>query len=50
VRGFADAELCDAPRGRWRDVLSGSERVLGGAQPIAQLIDEFGVALLERSA
>ncbi|MGH2888104.1 MAG: malto-oligosyltrehalose synthase, partial [Solirubrobacteraceae bacterium] len=35
-------------RGRWRDVLSGDERELGPSVPAVELLDEYGVAVLER--
>ncbi|MGH2856238.1 MAG: alpha-amylase family glycosyl hydrolase [Solirubrobacteraceae bacterium] len=34
--------------GRWRDVLSGDERRLGASPPVAELVDEYGLAVLER--
>jgi (1->4)-alpha-D-glucan 1-alpha-D-glucosylmutase len=45
--GIPDASL-DGCRGRWRDVLSGDERLLGGSVPLAELLDEYGIAVLER--
>jgi (1->4)-alpha-D-glucan 1-alpha-D-glucosylmutase len=35
--------------GRWRDVLSGEERELGDAIAVAELVDDHGLALLERA-
>jgi (1->4)-alpha-D-glucan 1-alpha-D-glucosylmutase len=35
--------------GRWRDSLYGDERDLGDEVPIAQLLDEYGIAVLERA-
>ena len=34
--------------GRWRDVLCGDERVLDSSVPLAELLDEYGIAVLER--
>jgi (1->4)-alpha-D-glucan 1-alpha-D-glucosylmutase len=34
--------------GRWRDVLYGDERVLGSSVALAELLDEYGLAVLER--
>jgi (1->4)-alpha-D-glucan 1-alpha-D-glucosylmutase len=39
----------DAVPGRWRDVLGGEERRLESGMPLAQLLDEHGIAVLERS-
>jgi (1->4)-alpha-D-glucan 1-alpha-D-glucosylmutase len=38
----------DVPAGTWRDVLAGGERKLAGQVPLAELLDEHGLALLER--
>jgi (1->4)-alpha-D-glucan 1-alpha-D-glucosylmutase len=35
--------------GRWRDVLYGDERVLGASVTLAELLDEYGIAVLERA-
>jgi (1->4)-alpha-D-glucan 1-alpha-D-glucosylmutase len=35
--------------GRWRDVLYGDERELGASVALAELLDEYGVAVLERT-
>jgi (1->4)-alpha-D-glucan 1-alpha-D-glucosylmutase len=35
--------------GRWRDVLYGDERELGSSAPLAELLDEYGIAVLERA-
>ena len=35
--------------GRWRDVLNGDERVLGSSVALAELLDEYGIAVLERA-
>ncbi len=35
--------------GRWRDVLHGDERELGSSVALAELLDEYGVAVLERA-
>jgi (1->4)-alpha-D-glucan 1-alpha-D-glucosylmutase len=34
--------------GRWRDVLHGDERELGSSAALAELLDEYGIAVLER--
>jgi len=39
----------DGVQGRWRDVLSGDERRLPLRVPLAELLDEYGIAVLERS-
>jgi (1->4)-alpha-D-glucan 1-alpha-D-glucosylmutase len=38
------------PAGRWHDLLRGDERELDGRQPLAGLLDEHGIAVLERVA
>jgi (1->4)-alpha-D-glucan 1-alpha-D-glucosylmutase len=35
--------------GRWRDVLSGDERELSSSVAVAELLDEYGIAVLERA-
>jgi (1->4)-alpha-D-glucan 1-alpha-D-glucosylmutase len=35
--------------GRWRDALYGDERDLGDEVPLASLLDEYGIAVLERA-
>jgi (1->4)-alpha-D-glucan 1-alpha-D-glucosylmutase len=35
--------------GRWRDVLHGDERVLDSSVALAELLDEYGIAVLERA-
>jgi (1->4)-alpha-D-glucan 1-alpha-D-glucosylmutase len=42
------AGALQAVSGRWRDVLHGDERVLSDGIPLAQLLDEYGIAVLER--
>ena len=42
------AGAVDVPAGTWRDVLAGGERRLSGPLPLANLLGEHGVALLER--
>ncbi len=39
----------DGAEGRWRDVLHGDERVLGSSVALAELLDEYGIAVLERA-
>ena len=51
VRDWHGAELALGPRlaGRWRDVLTGEERVLGELQPVEPLVAAYGLGLLERA-
>jgi (1->4)-alpha-D-glucan 1-alpha-D-glucosylmutase len=35
--------------GRWRDVLYGDQRELGASVALAELVDEYGIAVLERT-
>jgi (1->4)-alpha-D-glucan 1-alpha-D-glucosylmutase len=35
--------------GRWRDLLYGDERELGSSVALAELLDEYGIAVLERA-
>jgi (1->4)-alpha-D-glucan 1-alpha-D-glucosylmutase len=37
-----------APRGLWRDVLSGDERSFGSAEPLARVLGRQGIAVYER--
>ena len=39
----------DGAEGRWRDVLHGDERELGSSVALAELLDEYGIAVLERA-
>ncbi|MGZ4311440.1 MAG: malto-oligosyltrehalose synthase [Solirubrobacteraceae bacterium] len=39
----------DGVQGRWRDVLYGDERALESTAPLAELLDEYGIAVLERA-
>ena len=39
----------DGIQGRWRDVLYGDERLLESSVPLATLLDEYGIAVLERN-
>jgi (1->4)-alpha-D-glucan 1-alpha-D-glucosylmutase len=41
--------MLEAPRGRWRDVLRGGERSFAGAEPLAELLGEHGLAVFERA-
>jgi hypothetical protein len=50
LRASSPASSVSVPAGTWRDVLSGGERSLGGAVPVAELVGEHGVALLERTS
>jgi (1->4)-alpha-D-glucan 1-alpha-D-glucosylmutase len=47
LRGEPAASV-DVPAGTWRDVLAGGERRLAGPLPLADLLGEHGIALLER--
>ncbi|HYZ81477.1 MAG TPA: malto-oligosyltrehalose synthase [Solirubrobacteraceae bacterium] len=38
----------EGAEGRWRDVLYGDERDLDASTPLADLLDEYGIAVLER--
>jgi hypothetical protein len=51
VRDWHGAELALGPRlaGRWRDVLTGEERMLGEAQHVEPLVAAYGLGLLERA-
>jgi (1->4)-alpha-D-glucan 1-alpha-D-glucosylmutase len=49
LRAGAPDSAIDVPAGTWRDVLAGGERRLGGRVPLAELLGETGVALLERT-
>jgi hypothetical protein len=48
IRGDGAGVALDLPDARWRDVLGGGERPLGGSGTLTDLIDEHGLALLER--
>jgi (1->4)-alpha-D-glucan 1-alpha-D-glucosylmutase len=48
IRGDGADVTLELPGGRWRDVLGGGERRLGGEVPLGELIDDHGLALLER--
>ena len=48
LRGDGGGAAVDVPRGRWRDVLGGGEHDLEGRVPVAELVGEHGIALLER--
>jgi (1->4)-alpha-D-glucan 1-alpha-D-glucosylmutase len=51
IRDWEGAELALGPglAGRWRDVLTGEERALREAEPVAPLVARHGLALLERA-
>jgi len=49
VRASTPAGAVAVPAGTWRDVLAGGERRLSGPVPVAELVGELGVALLERT-
>ncbi|MFL5864223.1 MAG: malto-oligosyltrehalose synthase, partial [Solirubrobacteraceae bacterium] len=46
--GIPDGSV-GAVQGRWRDVLSGDERVLESSVPLNELLDEYGIVVLERA-
>jgi len=48
VRENWSAAVLVPPAGRWRDVLRGGERALGGELPVRELATPDGLALLER--
>jgi (1->4)-alpha-D-glucan 1-alpha-D-glucosylmutase len=48
LRPGTPAAAVDVPAGTWRDVLAGGERPLAGPVPLAELLDDHGIALLER--
>jgi hypothetical protein len=48
VRLRGEGGSVDVPAGPWRDVLAGGERRLGAATPLDELLDAYGLALLER--
>ena len=39
----------EGAEGRWRDLLAGDERLLESSVPLAELLDEYGIAVLERA-
>jgi (1->4)-alpha-D-glucan 1-alpha-D-glucosylmutase len=48
VRLRGEGGSVDVPAGTWCDVLAGGERRLSGATPLDELVDGYGLALLER--
>jgi (1->4)-alpha-D-glucan 1-alpha-D-glucosylmutase len=48
VRLRGEGGSVDVPAGTWRDVLAGGERRIGAATPLDDLLDAYGLALLER--
>ncbi len=50
VRAGTIDGVLEAPSGRWRNVLSGEERSFERRQPLAQLLDDRGLAIFERVA
>jgi (1->4)-alpha-D-glucan 1-alpha-D-glucosylmutase len=48
VRDGAVDGILEGPRGRWRDVLHGGERSFDRRQPLAVVLDEWGLAVFER--
>jgi (1->4)-alpha-D-glucan 1-alpha-D-glucosylmutase len=49
LRGDGSGVTVDLPEGHWRNLLGGGERPLGGTMELSDLIDEHGLALLERT-
>lgn len=49
TRSAVPAGSLDGVQGRWRDVLSGEERVLESSVRLSALLDEYGIAVLERA-
>ena len=49
TRSGPPAGTLDGAEGRWRDVLYGDERELGSSVALAELLDEYGIAVLERA-
>jgi maltooligosyltrehalose synthase len=43
-----ESTLSDAPRGRWREVLTGEERSFDAHQRVGRLVGEHGIAVFER--
>jgi (1->4)-alpha-D-glucan 1-alpha-D-glucosylmutase len=43
-----DEAALAAPAGRWRDVINGGERELGGTVALPDILDDHGLALFER--
>ncbi len=41
--------MLEGADGRWRDVLNGDERELGATVALAEVLDEYGIAVLERA-
>ncbi len=41
--------MLEGAEGSWRDVLYGDERELGASVALAELLDEYGIAVLERA-
>jgi (1->4)-alpha-D-glucan 1-alpha-D-glucosylmutase len=48
VRLRGEGGSVGVPAGTWRDVLAGGERRLSGPTPLDELVDGYGLALLER--
>ncbi|PZS11296.1 MAG: hypothetical protein DLM64_06870 [Solirubrobacterales bacterium] len=46
--GVRPEGILEAPRGRWRDVLRGGERSFHRRVPIADVVDDHGLAVYER--
>ncbi len=47
-RAGASSENLAAPRGHWRDVLSGEERSFSGQVPVHRMTSEHGIGVFER--
>ena len=48
IDSAAPAGTLAAPRGRWRDVVSGDERSFNSAEPLARVLGRDGIAVYER--
>ncbi|MGB0094664.1 MAG: malto-oligosyltrehalose synthase [Solirubrobacteraceae bacterium] len=48
IRAGASDGVLEVPAGRWRDVLVGDEHSLAPRQPLAELLDDRGLAVFER--
>jgi (1->4)-alpha-D-glucan 1-alpha-D-glucosylmutase len=47
--GAGAAPLRDGPGGNWRDVLTGAERSFSAAEPLSELVGEYGFVVYERT-
>jgi hypothetical protein len=49
LRPGAETAPLEIPPGRYRDLLTGTEHDLAGATPVGRLVQQHGLALLERA-